>query len=110
MVYEVMKLKKMKYIEYISNNMVDDTLIIEDDVKCIIAPYLDIDHMFYRAHSLNELKELNMDDQSFWLYHRISHYMYTNYGVDDVEVFKKSFEVYRNKMVRLLEEKNLSKN
>lgn len=32
MVSKVMRFKKMKYIEYISNNMVDDTIIIENDI------------------------------------------------------------------------------
>lgn len=105
----MMNYKGMKYIEYISNNMYGDTVIIENDDRCILAPYLDGD-MFIYAHSLDEFKQLNMEHSSLWLTHKIRDYIHKVYGIGDFDIIKKSFEVYRDKMVRFIEEKNLSNN
>ena len=96
--------KAKQYIEYIIEDMVNDTHITPNRVQCIQAPYLDKDSPFDFAHSVRVFKKLRMEDRNYWLFPVCADYMYENYGVNDEETFKQIWEEYQRIIINKVDE------
>lgn len=98
--------KAKQYIEYIIEDMVNNTYITPNRVQCIQPPYLDPDNPFDFAHSVRVFKKLRMEDRNYWLFPVCANHMYENYGVNDEETFKQIWVGYQriiiNKVDKLL--------